>query len=68
MCVALAHFDFALAFEAHPVIFILLPLWIAGIICWLFDKYPKFRSVIVYLSIVALIIFCIVRNIIMWCG
>ena len=63
MCVALSRFDIPGAFEAHPVIFVLLPLWLVTIICWLFDRYKKFRSIVVISSIVVLLIFCVIRNI-----
>ena len=66
MCVALVRFDIPGAIEAHPVIFILLPLWLTAIAFWLFDRYKEFRSVTVKASIAALLVFCVLRNIFRW--
>lgn len=71
MFMAIFKFDFASAFKHNPVIFSLMPFWIVAI-CYQTVHYiktgnKKFNILInglVWISIIALIIFAIIRNII----
>lgn len=63
MCINILHFRFADAFGCNPVIFTFLPLWAVCIGMWLFGKGGRAIRIIEYISLAALVVFGIVRNI-----
>lgn len=71
MCVALLHLDWRGAFSCHPVLFVLLLPLTAVFICsaagyvqngrfW----FARWQSLILYVSVAALVIFGVVRNLV----
>lgn len=71
MCVALLHFDWKGAFFCHPVLFVLLiPLaavFICSVVGYVQDgrfRFARWQNIILYVSIAALAIFGVVRNVV----
>ena len=71
MCVALLHLDWRGAFSCHPVLFVLLLPLTAVFICsaagyvqngriW----FARWQNLILYVSVAALVIFGVVRNLV----
>ncbi len=69
MCVALLQLDFRSAFSSHPMLFVQLPVLgmiaVRGILAYIKDgiyRPTKLETVVIYICIVLLILFAIVRN------
>jgi len=63
MCESLSRFQFAEAFRANPVILCLLPVWGVALVFWVLDRGVLFRKITVWGSVVALMVFGVLRNI-----
>ena len=61
-CISLAHLDISGAFYSHPVAVALGPLWAVCIVLWLFDRGVKFNRVVSIISLAALLVYFVVRN------
>lgn len=70
MCISLIRLDFISAFWYNPVIFTLLPVWIAALVPYLcrYLKYGertvyRWQKAVVWFSIAALLAFGVLRNV-----
>ena len=69
MCLALLRLDFATAFYSNPAVFCLLPLMVftAGRMLYVYIRYDRKREkltqILLYVMIVILLIFAVLRNI-----
>ena len=71
MCVALLHLDWRGAFSCHPVLFVLLLPLTAVFICGAAGyvqngrfRFARWQNLILYVSVAALVIFGVVRNLV----
>ena len=71
MCVALLHLDRRGAFSCHPVLFVLLLPLTAVFICGAAGyvqngrfRFARWQNLILYVSVAALVIFGVVRNLV----
>lgn len=64
MSVSMAKLEFHEAFRYNPVIFSLIPIWAICIGLWIFGKGERFNKIVVIISIIILISFGIIRNVI----
>ena len=71
MCVALLHLDWRGAFSCHPVLFVLLLPLTAVFICSAAGSvqngrfwFARWQNLILYVSVAALVIFGVVRNLV----
>ena len=63
MCMYLSGFSFGKAFLAHPIIFSLIPFWGTSLVFWILDRAALFRKIVVWGSIILLVGYGILRNI-----
>ncbi|MBQ8350185.1 MAG: DUF2752 domain-containing protein [Ruminococcus sp.] len=64
MCISMVKLEFHDAFRYNPAIFLLIPIWTLCIGLWIFEKGGRFIKIIEIISIIILIGFGIVRNIV----
>jgi hypothetical protein len=64
MCINLFKLEIREAFRCNPVIFSSIPVWTLCVGMWLFGKGERFNRAIIIVSIIILLVFGIVRNII----
>lgn len=64
MCVSMARLEFSEAFGYNQAVFSLIPIWTVCLCLWVFGKGERFNKIIVIMSIIILLAFGVIRNII----